>query len=176
MKKIVTVVLLVFTLMFFVKTPTVNALKHNGSLEELRGVWVSTVSNIDIAKQNGTTEKAINDYKKELLSILEKAETYGINAIFFQVRPENDAFYESEYNPWSRFFYQRGVNPGWDMLSWFIDECHSRGIELHAWLNPYRVTASRVADLKNDSEEKIKQVKLNLRAEAQKLYPEILVW
>ena len=66
MKKIVTVFLLVFTLMFFVKTPTVNALKHNGSLEELRGVWVSTVSNIDIKKQSGTTEKAINEYKQEL--------------------------------------------------------------------------------------------------------------
>lgn len=173
MKKIVTVFLLVFTLMFFVKTPTVNALKHNGSLEELRGVWVSTVSNIDIKKQSGTTEKAINEYKQELLSILDKAETFGLNAIFFQVRPENDAFYESEYNPWSQFFVQRGVNPGWDMLSWFIDECHSRGIELHAWLNPYRVTASRVADLKSDTEEEIKQKKFNLRAEAQRLFPDI---
>ena len=172
MKKIVTVVLLAFTLLFFVKAPNVNALVINDSLEELRGVWVSTVSNLDIVKQKGLTEKAINEYKGELLDILSKAEDFGINAIFFQVRPSNDAFYESKYNPWSQYFYQHGVNPGWDMLSWFIEECHSRGIELHAWLNPYRVTASRVASL-NDSEESINQVKFNLRAQAQKLYPDI---
>ena len=172
MKKIVTVVLLVFTIMFFVKRPSVNALVINDSLEELRGVWVSTVSNIDIAKQKGNTEKAINDYKEELLSILNRAEYFGLNAIFFQVRPSNDAFYESAYNPWSQFFYQHGVNPGWDMLSWLADECHARGIELHAWLNPYRVTASRVASF-SDGEEKINEIKLNLRKQAQNLYPEI---
>ena len=173
MKKIVTAVLLVFTLMFFVKTPQpVEALVLNDSLEELRGVWVSTVSNLDITKQNGKTEKAINDYKNELIDILNKAESYGINAIFFQVRPSNDAFYESEYNPWSQFFYQHGVNPGWDMLSWFIEECHNRGIEFHAWLNPYRVTASKVASF-SDGEAKINEYKFNLRAQAQNLYPNI---
>ncbi len=172
MKRIVTVLLLVFTIMFFVKKPSVNALVINDSLEELRGVWVSTVSNIDISRQNGVTEKAINDYKNQLLDILSKAEHYGINAIFFQVRPSNDAFYESEYNPWSQYFFQHGVNPGWDMLSWLADECHSRGIELHAWLNPYRVTASRVASF-SDGEEKINQIKFSLRAQAQSLYPNI---
>ena len=172
MKRIVTVLLLVFTIMFFVKKPSVNALVIDDSLEELRGVWVSTVSNIDISKQNGTSEKAINQYKEQLLSILSKAEHFGINAIFFQVRPSNDAFYESEYNPWSQFFYQHGVNPGWDMLSWLIDECHARGIELHAWLNPYRVTSSRVASF-SDGEEKINEIKFGLRAQAQKLYPDI---
>lgn len=172
MKKIVTAVLLVFTLMFFVKTPNVNALVIDDSLEELRGVWVSTVSNLDIVRQNGTNEKAINDYKNELLDVLSKAESYGINAIFFQVRPSNDAFYESEYNPWSQYFYQHGVNPGWDMLSWFIEECHSRGIEFHAWLNPYRVTASRVANF-SDGEDKINEIKFSLRAQAQNLYPDI---
>lgn len=172
MKRIVTVLLLVFTIMFFVKKPSVNALVINDSLEELRGVWVSTVSNIDIGRQNGVTEKAINDYKNQLLDILSKAEHYGINAIFFQVRPSNDAFYESEYNPWSQYFFQHGVNPGWDMLSWLADECHARGIELHAWLNPYRVTASRVANF-SDGEEKINQIKFNLRAQAQSLYPNI---
>lgn len=172
MKKIVTVLLLVFAIMFFAKKPSVNALVIDDNLEELRGVWVSTVSNIDIGRQNGTTEKAINDYKEQLLNILSKAEHYGLNAIFFQVRPSNDALYESEYNPWSQFFYQHGVNPGWDMLSWFADECHARGIELHAWLNPYRVTASRVASF-SDGEDKINEVKFNLRKQAQSLYPDI---
>ena len=172
MKKIVTILLLVFAIMFFAKKPSVNALVIDDNLEELRGVWVSTVSNIDISRQNGTSEKAINDYKEQLLSILSKAENYGLNAIFFQVRPSNDALYESEYNPWSQFFYQHGVNPGWDMLSWFDDECHARGIELHAWLNPYRVTASRVASF-SDGEAKINEIKFNLRKQAQSLYPEI---
>ena len=64
MKKIVTILLLVFAIMFFAKKPSVNALVIDDNLEELRGVWVSTVSNIDISRQNGTSEKAINDYKE----------------------------------------------------------------------------------------------------------------
>ncbi|MDE6330965.1 MAG: family 10 glycosylhydrolase, partial [Muribaculaceae bacterium] len=67
-----------------------------------------------------------------------------VNAVFFQVRPQSDAFYPSEFEPWSRFLTTGGKAPVpfWDPLQFMIDEAHSRGMELHAWINPYRVTSS----------------------------------
>jgi hypothetical protein len=80
----------------------------------MRGVWVATVYNIAIGKQNGTSEDAINDYKAEFLTILDRMEEYGMNTLYFQIRPSNDAFYKSELNPWSQFLVAPGVDPGWD--------------------------------------------------------------
>jgi len=71
--------------------------------------------------------------------ILELLES-NMNAMLFQVRPLNDAFYDSDYAPWSRYVTgTEGVDPGWDILAWMINECHANGIEFHAWMNPYRV-------------------------------------
>lgn len=108
--------------------------------EEMRGVWVATVSNIDIAKQGGTSESAINKWKENYLAILERIKLNKMNAIFFQIRPANDAFYPSQYNPWSEYLAGYGVNPGWDPLAWMIEVTHAEGIEFHAWLNPYRTS------------------------------------
>jgi len=165
-KKIKLIICLIFVSVIGLFTLNLNkshALSTTDNPVELRGVWVATVSNIDISKQNGTGDKAINDYKQKLLAIINRVESYGLNAIFFQIRPANDAFYESEYNPWSEYFVSRGTNPGWDMFSWLIEECHSRGIEVHAWLNPYRVTGANVVDLANMSADEIKEVKINYR-------------
>ena len=167
MKKIISRILLVIALVLtigFVSSAKVNAVVYSDNPVELHGVWVATVSNIDIAKQGGTSAQAIQTYKDRLTTILNKMENFGMNAMFFQVRPANDAFYESAYNPWSEYFVGRGVNPGWDMLSWLATECHKRGIQLHAWLNPYRVTGSNVYDFKKDSLESINNVKKALRA------------
>lgn len=109
-------------------------------MEEMRGVWVATVSNIDVAKQAGISEAAINQWKQNYLSILERIKLNKMNAIFFQVRPANDAFYPSQYNPWSEYLAGYGVNPGWDPLAWMIEVTHAEGIEFHAWLNPYRTS------------------------------------
>ena len=104
--------------------------------EEVRAVWVATVAQIDVGLH--TSEAT---YKQELLSILNTVESHNMNTIFFQVRPMNDAFYPSDYAPFSRYLTgTEGVDPGWDVLAFFIEEAHKRGIEVHAWLNPYRVS------------------------------------
>ncbi len=107
---------------------------------EMRGAWVATVWNNDVPKQKGTTEAAIEEYKAFYLDILDTLESYNMNTIFFQVRPNNDAFYESEYNDWSEFLVGRGVNPGWDPLEWMIEVTHERDMYFQCWMNAFRVT------------------------------------
>ena len=159
--------LLVTVLLFFVTSAVkTEATANNEVPVELRGVWVATVSNIDIARQTSAGELQQKAYKEKLMTIIERAEYYGMNAIFFQIRPANDAFYESQYNAWSEFLVARGVNPGWDMLTWFIDECHAHGLEFHAWLNPYRVSASNIVDLTKMTQEEINNIKLSFRNQA----------
>lgn len=106
---------------------------------EFRGAWLHTVHQGQYARQ--TTEQN----KKYLRSQLDSLKAAGVNAIIFQVRPSADAFYKSSLEPWSRFLSGKaGVAPAdaWDPLQFMTDEAHKRGIELHAWLNPYRVTTS----------------------------------
>ncbi len=69
-------------------------------------------------------------------------EWHNLNALIFHIRIDNDAIYYSSMNPWSSWFTVYGEDPGWDPLEWVIEETHKRGIEFHAWMNPYRITAS----------------------------------
>ena len=102
----------------------------------LRALWVSNVLNIDMP----TTED-IEAYKKKAIEIFDTCKTYNINAIFFQVRTTNDAFYESKLNPYSRFLTgKEGKKPPFDVLKWMIELSKSNDIEFHAWMNPYRVS------------------------------------
>lgn len=106
---------------------------------EFRGAWMHTINQWQYSKQSTEENKA---YLIEQLDLLQKA---GCNAVIWQVRPSADALYVSNYEPWSRFLSGKtGVAPipMWDPLQFMIDECHARGMELHAWLNPYRVTTS----------------------------------
>ena len=106
---------------------------------EFRGAWIHTVGQGQYAKQSTEENKAY------LIDILDKLKAAGVNAIVFQVRPSADAFYESSLEPWSRFLSGKaGVapSPEWDPLQFMIEQSHARGMELHAWLNPYRVTTS----------------------------------
>ena len=171
--KVFSSLVLVLLLMIMVSTPKVDAAIAGDDVVELRGVWVATVSNIDIAKQNGVTKEAQDKYKQQLIAIMDRVEALGLNAIFFQIRPANDALYESQYNPYSSYLAGLGVDPGWDMLSWFTDECHARGIELHAWLNPYRVTGENVIETGMTAEQ-IKQLKLNFRNKMKEADPDTL--
>src|SRR5690554_2999518 len=104
---------------------------------EFRGVWVQTVGQSRYRQMNSA---AMKHYLAEMVRKFDEA---GINAVIFQVRPEADAFYRSELEPWSRFLTgTQGVapdDPSFDPLAFIIDECHKRGMELHAWMNPYRV-------------------------------------
>jgi uncharacterized lipoprotein YddW (UPF0748 family) len=115
---------------------------------QFRGVWVSTVYNLDIKKQDGLDNSAIEAYKQQFISILDTLEEYNMNALIFQVRPSNDAFYKSSLNPWSEFLTgTQGQDPNWDPLEWMIEETHKRQIEFHAWFNPYRVSTKVVDEL-----------------------------
>ena len=107
---------------------------------DFRGVWVSTVVNIDYPTKPTTDVEVL---KSEALRILDNAKDMGMNAVFLQVRPSSDAIYKSKYFPWSKYLTgSQGVAPAdnFDPLEFWITEAHNRGIELHAWLNPYRVT------------------------------------
>jgi uncharacterized lipoprotein YddW (UPF0748 family) len=103
---------------------------------EFRGVWVATVANIDWPSKPGlTTDKQ----KEELLAILDRAAELKFNAVVFQVRPMADALYESKLEPWSEYLTgTAGKSPGYDPLALAVKEAHARGLELHAWFNPYR--------------------------------------
>ena len=105
---------------------------------EFRGAWLHTVYQSQY--KNMGTEKC----KAYLRSQLDSLQMMGVNAVLFQVRPQSDAFYDSRHEPWSRFLTDDGkaTSPYWDPLEFMVKETHDRGMELHAWLNPYRVTSS----------------------------------
>ncbi len=105
---------------------------------EFRGVWVASVDNIDWPSRRGLSTAAA---KRELITLLERARAAGLNAVIFQVRPAGDALYASKLEPWSEYLTGRqGVapKPAWDPLAFAVQEAHARGLELHAWFNPYR--------------------------------------
>ena len=113
--------------------------------EPLRGVWVSTVYHLDYPSKAGLTAQALAD---EAEAILENAKQWGLNAVFLQVRPMGDALYASETQPWSALLSgKQGQAPadGFDPLAYFVEQCHQQGLELHAWLNPYRLTRTAAA-------------------------------
>lgn len=110
---------------------------------EFRGAWMHTVYQGQYLKQSTDENKAY------LRDQLDKLKAAGVNAVIFQVRPQADAFYPSDLEPWSRYLTNDGKAPvpAWDPLQFMIDEAHARGMELHAWLNPYRVTSSKAQTL-----------------------------
>ena len=106
---------------------------------EVRGVWMATVYGIDWPSTTGYTASIRNQQKEEMILYLNVLQENNFNAVYFQVRPMCDAFYKSSYEPWSSYLTgQRGKNPGWDPLAFMVAECHNRGLECHAWVNPYR--------------------------------------
>ena len=107
---------------------------------EMRGAWIATVANIDWP--NGTNPES---QKQQLISILDGLQNININAIMFQIRPECDALYQSSIEPWSKWLTgSQGTAPlpFYDPLQFAVDEAHKRGMELHAWFNPYRAERS----------------------------------
>jgi uncharacterized lipoprotein YddW (UPF0748 family) len=110
---------------------------------EMRGVWIATLVNIDWPSKNST----IRQQKDEYLNLLDSLQKVNINAVLFQVRPHGDAFYKSSYEPWSEYLMgKQGVAPSdktgsYDPLQFITEEAHKRGMEVHAWVNPYRITA-----------------------------------
>lgn len=103
---------------------------------EFRGLWVATVNNIDWPSRTGLTQ---DQQRAELASILDRAAAARMNAIVFHVRPAGDALYRSAIEPWGAMLSgTQGVDPGWDPLEVAVQQAHARGMELHAWINPFR--------------------------------------
>jgi uncharacterized lipoprotein YddW (UPF0748 family) len=107
-------------------------------LEEFRAAWIATVDNINWPSKPGLTSA---EQQKEAIGILDRLQSLNFNAVIFQVRPQADALYQSELEPWSYFLtgeQDKLPDPFYDPLIFWIEEAHKRGMELHAWLNPYR--------------------------------------
>jgi uncharacterized lipoprotein YddW (UPF0748 family) len=105
---------------------------------EFRGVWVASVANIDWPSRPGLSTW---EQQEELLRVLNRSVALGLNAIVLQIRPAADALYPSPHEPWSEYLTGRqGVapEPAWDPLAFAVEEAHRRGLELHAWFNPFR--------------------------------------
>jgi len=118
---------------------------ESGIKREFRGAWIQCV--------NGQFQGlGTENMKKNLTYQLDELKKDGVNAIIFQVRAECDALYNSPYEPWSRFLTgTQGVAPYpyWDPLEWMVRECHKRGMEIHAWINPYRAKTKNTNALAN---------------------------
>ncbi len=128
-----------FLLFFLLTIVTVSYAQKR----EFRGAWIQCVNGqfqgIGTANMQQTLTYQLDELQKD-----------GVNAIIFQVRPECDALYESKLEPWSRYLTGRqgeAPSPYWDPLQWMIEQCHKRGMELHAWINPYRARTKGTLDL-----------------------------
>ena len=109
-----------------------------------RAVWVATVRNLDFEV---SPEKKL--FKSRFSQVADSLADRNMNAVIFQVRPMLDAFYPSAINPWSEFLTGKqgtGIQGDWNPLALMIEEAHERGLEFHAWFNPYRVTGTRYTD------------------------------
>ncbi|MFZ5942426.1 MAG: glycoside hydrolase family 10 protein [Bacteroidota bacterium] len=118
---------------------TFTTLSAQSGKYEFRSVWVATVANIDWPSRPGLS---VEKQKEEIIRILDMHKANGMNAIILQVRPAADAIYKSDLEPWSRYLSgEQGVvsDTLFDPLEFWITEAHKRAMELHAWLNPYRV-------------------------------------
>lgn len=103
---------------------------------EFRGAWVATVYNLDWPSKAGL---GAEQQQAELRNIFDRAKSIGLNAILLQVRPSGDALYDSKFEPWSSVLTGlQGKSPGYDPLEFAVREAHARGLQLHAWFNPFR--------------------------------------
>ncbi|MEN5276465.1 glycoside hydrolase family 10 protein [Brucella sp. TWI432] len=135
--------------------------------------WVATVLNLDWPSKASTQiendSERVKRQKQELVRMFDEASQHGINAVIFQVSPAADAFYKSEYLPWSSYLTGTlGKDPGFDPLRFAIAEAHKRGIELHAWLNPYRVSM----DVRPATQKELKNASSDSPASVYKTKPE----
>ena len=108
---------------------------------EMRGLWIATVANIDWPSRSTLTG---DQQRAELDDILDRAAAGGFNAVFFHVRPASDAVYASTIEPWAAMLTgTQGGNPGYDPLTYAVAAAHARGLEIHAWINPFRAGNSK---------------------------------
>ncbi len=139
MKKIISflISMVVMITMVPMKVSAQNQSRING---EMRAAWIATVWNLDWPN----TTNNPNKQKQEFISLIDTLKSAGMNSVIVQVRPKSDALYKSNINPWSEFLTgTQGKDPGYDPLQFMIEETHKRGMEFHAWFNPYRLTTAK---------------------------------
>lgn len=142
MKRSFRLLALVLACVLTLVTPAFAAGTPSAS-EEMRGVWVSSVYNLDYPSSPTTDPDKL---KAEADEILDNCVKWELNAVFLQVRPSGDALYKSDLFPWSKYLTGSvGTAPqdGFDPLEYWVEAAHKRGLELHAWINPYRITRSK---------------------------------
>jgi len=134
MKKLSFTILLIFLTHFIFSQESKSG--------EMRGVWVATVKNIDYPTSKYADPQT---HQNEIIKMLDYFQSIGINAVFFQVRPAADAFFNSSYEPWSEWLtgkQGKRPEPYWDPMEFIIYQAHKRNIEFHAWINPFRAVAN----------------------------------
>jgi len=119
-----------------ITAPRTDPVSPPDIIREARGVWIATVANIDWPSRN---DLSADTQRAELRDLLDRAASNGLNMVVFHVRPAGDAVYESSIEPWAAMLTgTQGVGPGYDPLAYAVAEAHARGLELHAWINPFR--------------------------------------
>ncbi|MGL5122960.1 MAG: glycoside hydrolase family 10 protein [Fusobacteriaceae bacterium] len=132
--------------------------------EMFRSTWVATIQNLHYPKLKDSKDRkkgirnSVKELKEDWLEILDVHEKLNFNAVIFQVSPTLDAIYKSKNRPWGEMISgKQGISPIWaedfDLVTWMIDETHKKGMEFHAWFNPYRVT--HISSLKTTKEKEI---------------------
>lgn len=125
--------------------------------QEFRSAWVATVWRLDWPSSVSTTAYGNKMQQEQLTRMLDSLKNCNFNAICFQVRSMCDAMYRSSYEPWSSYLTDtRGRDPGWDPLAFAVEECHKRGMECHAWVNPYRFSTNGVSQWSTPTDEALK--------------------
>ena len=141
MYKLRSILLALFSLAFL----TVYSQNAPMPKREFRGAWIQIIN----GQFQGMSRQQM---QSNLINQLNMMQRCGVNVIMFQVRGEADALYESRYEPWSRFLTgQQGKAPEqrWDPLAWMVQQCHQRGMEIHAWINPFRAKTKGTTLLAN---------------------------
>ena len=136
MKKNISITILIVFLLFLNFIPTKT---YANNSEKMNAAWITTVYNKDWP----LNKKDSNTQKKEMRDLLDNLKDTGINTVMFQARAKGDALYKSNINPWSDILTGvQGKDPGYDPLAYVIEQAKLRGMKVHVWLNPYRVTTS----------------------------------
>ncbi|HEK9102643.1 glycoside hydrolase family 10 protein [Bacillus pfraonensis] len=131
-------VILIIPFLSITSSPTQAEVPTTYQKHELRAAWIASVLNIDWPSKAGLP---IEKQKQEFIKLLDDVKNVGMNAVVVQIKPTADAFYPSQYGPWSEYLTGvQGKDPGYDPLAFMVAEAHKRNLEFHAWFNPYRIT------------------------------------
>jgi uncharacterized lipoprotein YddW (UPF0748 family) len=125
-------------LLFLITCNSLLFSQNSNPKREFRGIWIATVENIDWPSSKYLSSE---QQKKEFITIIDRLKKDKFNAVFVQIRPSSDASYESSIEPWSEWLtgrQGRSPSPFYDPLKFIVEECHKRGIQIHAWFNPFR--------------------------------------